>query len=420
MALGSGFLHRRRTGLVIRTPTLARIAGMIAAVAAMASSSAASPLCEKQVLFPRDGATVCRIPSLVVAKSGVILATADRRIGSNHDWGHDTEIVLRRSEDGGRSWLPIQVLASEQGVNFHSGPSLVDERTGRVFKFLKKRPASFKNAKEFHAAMVADADRWHRWGVGSYVIHSDDSGATWSPPRRLHLEHPDTTGITDVGNGVHGIQLPDGRLVIQAYCEASKEWQQEHDNASLSFLLVSRDGGDTWDRGAEWSPGYAAMEYGITATADGRIYVNQRSLGPLRKVAWLTAPDAGTRVDTRPDPNLPEAVCHAGLHAIPGHSPGGVRILFANPAVENRRGGYQEDTRRMLTVRMSDDGGRTWPTARLLDAGRSGYAALGALPDGTLLCLYENGPEHYDDQISIARFNSEWVEATAERESGKR
>lgn len=408
------------TVLAIRSPTLARIVGVIAAFTGLASLSAAAPLCEKQVLFPEDGATVCRIPSLVVAKNGVILATADRRIGSNHDWGHDTEIVLRRSDDGGRSWLPIQVIASEQGVNLHSGPSLVDERTGRVFKFLKKRPASFKTAKEFHAAMVADADRWQRWGVGSYVIHSDDSGATWSPPRRLHLDHPDTTGITDVGNGVHGIQLPDGRLVIQAYCEASKEWQQEHDNPSRSFLLVSRDGGDTWARGAEWAPGYAAMEYGIAATADGRIYVNQRSLGPLRKVAWLTGPEAGTRVDMRPDPNLPEAVCHAGLHAIPGDSPGRGHILFANPAVENRKGGYKEDTRRMLTVRVSDDGGRTWPTARLLDAGRSGYADLGALPDGTLLCLYENGPEHYDDQISVARFNSEWVEVAAEIERGKR
>ena len=420
MAFGSGILDRRRTGLVIRTTTLGRIVAMIAAVAAMASLSAAAPLCEKQVLFPKDGATVCRIPSLVVTKNGVILATADRRIGSNHDWGHDTEILLRRSEDGGRMWLPIQVLASEQGVNFHSGPSLVDARTGRVFKFLKKRPASFKGPKEFHAAMLSDADRWQRWGVGSYVIHSDDSGATWSPPRRLTLEHPDATGIIDVGNGVHGIQLPDGRLVIQAYCEASKEWQQEHDNPSRSFLLVSRDGGDTWNRGAEWSPGYAAMEYGIAATADGRIYVNQRSLGPLRKAAWLSGPEAGSRVDMRPDPSLPEAVCHAGLHAIPGNSPGAVRILFANPAVENRKGGYQEDTRRMLTVRMSDDGGRSWPYSRLLDAGRSGYADLGGLPDGTLLCLYENGPEHYDDQISVARFNSEWVEATADGGSGSR
>jgi sialidase-1 len=409
-----------KTVLSIRTPVLVRIVAMLAAMAAMASFAAAAPFCEKQVLFPKEGATVCRIPSLVVAKNGVVLATADRRIGSNHDWGHDTEIVLRRSVDGGRSWLPPQVLASEQGVNFHSGPSLVDERTGRIFKFLKKRPASFKAPQDFHAAMVADAERWQRWGVGSYVIHSDDAGATWSPPRRLHLEHPDTMGITDVGNGVHGIQLSDGRLVVHAYCQASKEWQQEHDNPSRSFLLVSDDGGDTWNRGAEWSPGYAAMEYGIAATADGRIYVNQRSLGPLRKAGWLTDPKAGPRIEIRPDPNLPEAVCHAGLHAMRGTSSGGVRILFANPAVENRKGGYREDTRRLLTVRISDDGGRTWPHARLLDEGRSGYSDLGSLPDGTILCLYENGPEHYDDQMSVARFNTEWVEATAAPGNGAR
>lgn len=375
----------------------------------MTTALAADPPCERQVLFPKDGATVCRIPSLVVAKDGVVLATADRRIGSNHDWGHDTEIVLRRSTDGGRTWLPIQVLASEAGVNFHSGPSLVDGRTGRVFKFLKKRPASFRSPGDFHAAVLADAERWRRWGIGSYVIHSDDAGATWSAPRRLTIEHPESMGITDVGNSVHGIQLPDGRLVIQGYCQASKEWKAEHDNPSRSFLLVSGDGGETWSRAADWAAGYAAMEYCIAALPDGRIYLNQRSLGPHRKVASLSGPDAGVAIDMRPDSNLPEPVCHAGLHAMPAATPDGSRLIFANPAVENRFGGYREETRRRLTVRMSDDGGRSWPHARLIDDGRSGYADLGSLPDGTILCLYENGPEHYDDQISVARFSVDWI-----------
>jgi len=302
-------------------------------------------------------------------------------------------------------------------VNLHSGPSLIDRRTGRAFKFFKKRPARFESFQAFHAAIVTDADRWQRWGAGSYVIHSDDAGETWSAPRRLSLEHPDSVGTPDVGNNVHGIQLPDGRLVIQGYCQASKDWKPEHDNPSRSFLLVSHDGGETWTRGAQWSPGYAAMEYGIAALADGRIYLNQRSLGPHRKVARLAGPDAGADVDLRPDPNLPEPVCHAGLHAIPGATSAGSPILFANPAVENSRGGYQEETRRRLTVRLSDDGGLTWPTARLLDEGRSGYADLGTLPDGTILCVYENGPEHYDDQISVARFNLAWLRGPTAEET---
>ncbi len=412
----------RRGSRVARSLAFAACSGLaVALVVAGPLAPGAEPTCEKQVLFPKDGATVCRIPSLVVAKNGVVLATADRRIGSNHDWGHDTEIVLRRSVDGGRTWLPVQAIASEPGVNFHSGPSLVDARTGRVFKFLKKRPASFRSPGEFHAAMLGEADRWRRWGCGSYVIHSDDAGATWSAPRRLTIEHPDSTGIADVGNNVHGIQMPDGRLVIQGYCQASKEWKAEHDNPSRSFLLVSGDGGETWTRGADWAAGYGAMEYCIAALPGGRIYVNQRTLGPRRKVAWLAGPDAGVAVDMRPDPALPEPVCHAGLHTLPGATPEASRLMFVNPAVENHRGGYREETRRRLTVRTSDDGGRTWPHARLLDEGRSGYADLASLPDGTILCLYENGPEHYDDQISVARFDRAWLEsAAADAGSGSR
>jgi sialidase-1 len=222
-------------------------------------------------------------------------------------------------------------------------------------------------------------------------------------------------GITDVGNNVHGIQMPDGRLVIQAYCQASQEWKGEHDNPSRSFLLVSTDGGETWTRAADWASGYAPMEYSLAALPDGRIYVNQRSLGPHRKVAWLTGPDAGVVDDMRPDPALPEPVCHAGLHAMPATTPGGCHLIFANPAVENRFGGYREETRRSLTVRLSDDGGRTWPHARLLDAGRSGYADIGSLSDGTILCLYENGPERYDERISIARFSVEWIRGPSSR-----
>jgi hypothetical protein len=51
----------------------------------------------------------------------------------------------------------------------------------------------------------------------------------------------------------------------------------------------------------------------------------------------------------------------------------------------------------------------------LIDEGRSGYADLGSLPDGTILCLYENGPDHYDDQISVARFPVDWIRAGSSR-----
>ncbi len=367
------------------------------------------PFCEKSAIFPREGKTVHRIPSIVTGRNDVVLAFADRRKESRDDWGHDTDIVLRRSLDGGRTWRPVQVLATETGVNFHGGPSLVDRRSGRVFKFFKKRPASIRNPKRYHAEMAADAAKWKAWGVGSYVVQSDDDGDTWSAPRLVPVDHPDSSGIADVGNNVHGIQLADGRLVIQGYCQASKGWENNLDNPSRSFLLVSEDGGATWKRGAEWSPGYAAMEYCLLATEDGGVYVNQRTLGPRRKVAWLDGPE-GKKVDLKEDEGLPEPVCHAGVERLSSRKEHGKsRILFVNPAVENAAKRYQEGTRRNLTVRLSYDEGRTWPVARALEEGKAGYADLAVTKDGTVLCLYENGPARYDDQISAARFNLRWL-----------
>ena len=50
-----------------------------------------APFLDDQVLFPEEPHAWYRIPSIVVAKSGVVLAFAERRIGTNHDWGHDSE-----------------------------------------------------------------------------------------------------------------------------------------------------------------------------------------------------------------------------------------------------------------------------------------------------------------------------------------
>jgi len=53
-----------------------------------------------------------RLPGLVVTNGGVVLAFAEGRVDSFKDGG-DIDQVLRRSLDGGASWLPLQVLRDE-------------------------------------------------------------------------------------------------------------------------------------------------------------------------------------------------------------------------------------------------------------------------------------------------------------------
>jgi len=66
-------------------------------------------------LFPHSDSTYScfRIPALVTLKSGVLVVFAEGRRGSCNDFGH-VDIVMRRSEDKGKSWTTQKVVASFQ------------------------------------------------------------------------------------------------------------------------------------------------------------------------------------------------------------------------------------------------------------------------------------------------------------------
>ena len=55
-----------------------------------------------------NGGVAFRIPSLINA-GGTLIAAIDRA-SSGADWGY-IELAVRRSEDGGKTWSPIQSVA---------------------------------------------------------------------------------------------------------------------------------------------------------------------------------------------------------------------------------------------------------------------------------------------------------------------
>ncbi len=82
------------------------------------------------------------------------------------------------------------------------------------------------------------------------------------------------------------------------------------------------------------------------------------------------------------EPVLVDSAVQASLLAPSAERP--ERLVFCNPAPPTAR--------LRLTLRGSDDGGRTWPHSRLLVAGRVGYSDLVALDGGAVGVLYEAGP----------------------------
>ena len=62
-----------------------------------------------------------------------------------------------------------------------------------------------------------------------------------------------------------------------------------------------------------------------------------------------------------------------------------------------------------MTVRLSYDEGKTWPVSKVLNPGKSVYSELLVTPDGTILCLYENGLKDQYEKMTLARFGLEWL-----------
>src|SRR5262249_20357134 len=145
-----------------------------------------------------------------------------------------------------------------------------------------------------------------------------------------------------------------------------------------SHVIYSDDGGATWKLGGGAGPD--CNECQVAERADGTLLLNMRSYRGNNPRLSATSGDGGLTW-SRPGgaAALGEPVCQGSLLRYPGEK--GL-LLFANPAGLKRE---------KLTVRLSEDGGKTWPASRLLHEGPAAYSCLAVLPDGSVACLYERG-----------------------------
>lgn len=312
-----------------------------------------------------------RIPALVVCRSGTVLAFCEARRNSCRDDG-DIDLMLRRSVDGGLTWGEPAILAAEEGdVTMGNPCPIVDRETGAV-----------------HLIYCRNNER-------AFYIRSDNEGVSWSAPRELTAElrgFPVDWRRCATGPG-HGLQLGSGRLLVPVWLNGPGDWYR-------TGALVSDDLGLTW-RAAGLVPDSIANcnEALAFERRDGSVYLTVRYGERDGGRAWSQSGDGGEswsppeRVAGLDDPTV-----QASLLPLPGTLP---RVLFSKPDHPTER--------RNVTIRLSYDDGRTWPVRRRLSDDLGAYSDLALLPDGTILCLFENGTGRYSDKLSLARFTLEWV-----------
>jgi sialidase-1 len=315
-----------------------------------------------------------RIPSLLRAGNGTLLAFAEARREGAADAG-DIDLVVKRSRDGGVTWSALQVVGDD-GPNTVGNPCpVVDRETGTIWLLTTRNRGTDRERDIIAGTSQGTRTVW--------VQKSADHGDTWSAPVEITaaVKRPDWTWYA-TGPGV-GIHTKQGRLVIPAnHAEAGTSVHRSH-------IVYSDDRGAHWTLGA--SAGAGTNESQIVELRDGRLMLNMRNHPPkLENVRMIAISRDGGRTlsDATPDRALLEPPAQASLIADRG------RLIFANPASAKRE---------RMTVRISEDDGSTWPIARVVHEGPAAYSSLTALPDGSIGLLFERGDRSPYERITFAR-----------------
>ncbi len=364
-----------------------------------------------------NGYSTFRIPSVIGTARGILLAFAEGRRDGPGDAG-DIDLVLKRSEDGGVSWSPLQVVGDNGPNTFGNPCPVVDRITGTIWLLTTQNrgtdrekdiiagtsqggPSTSLRAGP-SASLRAGPSASLRAGRSVSVLHSTDDGVTWSAPTEItdSVKRADWTWYA-TGPGV-GIQTRTGRLVIPAN-HAVSGTAVHH-----SHVVFSDDGGRRWQIGGSADAG--TNESQVVELADGRLMLNMRNHPPkaenFRMIA--TSDDlGGTWSPAKADAALIEPPAQASLLRLTTTAAGGRnRLLFSNPASVRRE---------RMTVRVSEDEGASWPISRIVHEGPAAYSSLVVLPDRSVGLLFERGDRSPYERITFVRFPVEWLTEGTDR-----
>ena len=315
----------------------------------------------------KEGVSCFRIPALVTAPNGDLIAAIDERVPSCGDlkWSNDINIVIRRSTDNGKSWSNMETIVDYPlGQSASDASMIVDEITKEIFLFFN------------YMNLETEKDIYHL-----KMISSKDNGHSWSTPIDLtsQITLPEWQKDFKFITSGRGIQTKSGTLI--------------HNIVNLEkglFLFKSDDHGKTWHLiKTAIKP---ADESKIIELADGTLMINSR-VNNLGYRYIHTSKDGGLTWTSTPDKNLTDPGCNASIIRYNKNT-----LLFSNL--------NSEKNRENLTVKFSTDEGKTWSKGKTIYAGSAGYSSMTVLKDGKIGLFFEK--DDYTSNV-FTKFSLEWL-----------
>ena len=316
-----------------------------------------------------------RIPALITATNGDLIAAIDERVPSCGDLklNKDINIVLRRSTDNGKTWTPIERIVDYPWGASASDPSLLlDQQTGELFMFYN------------YMNLDTEKDIYYLKYVSSM-----DHGRTWSEPVDITEQITTPEWRTDfkfITSG-RGIQTSAGELV---------------------HTLVNLENGlhlfKSIDHGKNWSlintPILPANESKIVELDNGNWMVNSRVTEKGFRYVHISA-DEGRSWKSRPEPQLADPSCNASIIRYSSNQKEDEQsiLLFSNANSAKKR--------EHLTVKVSYDEGETWSRGKTIYLGSSAYSSMTVLANGDIGLFFEK--DGYRENVFVS-FSLTWLE----------